>query len=1366
MFGASAFRRLSLCGWAGLLLAATAADENPAVFTGKPELAKLATAAIVSDATPQARDAGWTGNLAKNPGFEEDYVNVNGEGHVLSFKGGWYYNQQDLVPDYWVFANAAKLLPLAQARPMPTGPALGEGVGRPLDGGQVQFWTWLANQPHAGARSLQLEAGVAVTQQFIRAVSQWGGGAWGGAESRAMPVAAADLPRFNLPWRASVWVRGGGTLNLGGVTAAADAAAKGWQQLSVTLPADKVPAPQVPLTVALVGPGEFDDLVVQEQLPASPNLVPNASFEDAANDYPKGWSPQQKFHAIGPTYYIWTDWNHAFAPIRGGVQLDRLVARSGAQSLRFDVYPGDEKYVESDAITLKQTEPKVVEVGVMVRADRIHLIDVRAVDEHGLWLASYRPRQPEYYKAGQGADGFLFGNGTFGWRYVRKFFFSAAGKPIQALRVRLCARGANGHTLDDAGTRSYDLASGTVWWDDLAVYERTSTADELRARGVTIPAAAAPKAGAWTDAALDFGQRFVGENQFAATLTSSGAGKYALRLTTQLPGGAPAVTESGAVSVKAGQTARLVAPYVVDRLTGDLAQQGTWLVELLGDGKAVARATYAFNTWPVVADLDVSRHYNLPTENPVTTSINLGVAAATLARTARLALELVTPADGKVLQTTTITDLPKAFAATLAALPGAAATDAKKYHHGGGPADQGPEFNLPTPEWTVDRTNLLIVRLDLSKLKVWPHNYPTRDTVLRVRALDAGGQELCRQDSAPFCRMEAPPRQEPIRTVEVRDDGAIMINGQPRYLFGASHQHFRLAHSPARIAQLGLMGHRLPQGGEGKFEALKAMWENLGLYGLQVKPVSGMGGVTPVVDMTPEQRAALEQFVKDGGMQNIVSFNTGGWEATINLADAAGVEKHKALNEWVRKTTGRPVAISTSGAYNAWWLPNFPFYDINHAETEMWGPMDFNVIYVPYMKRAGAKPAWVYLPQLYDNTPYERYRFETYENIIRGSSGVSMIQGIGDPTFNRGLAGELRYLEAPLNSPTVRADVTCEPLVSHKATTYQGKTYILATNAGPVQIGAWRWHTETKQSGAAAHDGDTVNTQWYRPSGIRIHGFRGLAMPELVRAGDKIVQYVWLDPKETPDWAMVCVRGDGRFAHNAVLGAFDWEKFKAQDGNIIMYSELEHSVWHEINWVCDDQIYERAKVLLGQKEADQLKKLADSGREKVAKVAYQAEHFRAAPRPAAGAWHRLELDAAQYGLVGKLVDGFAFLTQNGRALWDYSALERDGKAVRVFCEDTVGIDRALLGAVRVSVPGLKAGTKVRALFEGRELVAADGGFTDSFVGVDSYGDEGGAVVGDMFGFVKDPDRELVRMIPSGYGYTYGPTAVHIYEIQP
>jgi hypothetical protein len=343
--------------------------------------------------------------------------------------------------------------------------------------------------------------------------------------------------------------------------------------------------------------------------------------------------------------------------------------------------------------------------------------------------------------------------------------------------------------------------------------------------------------------------------------------------------------------------------------------------------------------------------------------------------------------------------------------------------------------------------------------------------------------------------------------------------------------------------------------------------------------------------------------------------------------------------------------------------------------------------------------------------------------------------------------------------------VTLDPPVSHKVARHQGKTYLLATNAGPVAVGAWKWNTDVKHSGKASHEGDSVNEMWFRPGGVRIHGFRGLPMPELVQKGDKVVQYVWLDPKETPEWVMVAVRGDGRFAHNGVLGKFDFAAFRADRGNLLMYSELEHSVWHDVNWVMDDATYQRAVKVIGNKEADAIKAGADAGRAKVDRVAYQAEHFHnLGALPKAGGWHRIEIDADRAGLVGKLVDGFAYLTKNGRALWDYSALERGGKVVRVFCEDSVGIDRALLRQVRVSVPGLKKGAKVRVLFEDRVIVADGGGFSDDFEGTDTYGYEAGGVIGDLFGFVKDEDRELPRMIPSGYGYNYGPTAVHIYEI--
>ncbi len=1259
----------------------------------------------------EPNEPGWSGNMVRDPGFEEDFINNNGEGHVLSFKGDWFYNQQDLAPDYWPIAAGT--------------------------------WSWNDQAPHSGKHSLKLGADAKVQQIFPGAVYQEGGSAWQGGAIKPITITKADKLRQS--WRAIVWCRGGGKITLGTIEATAPASAD-WQQVVVDCPADKVPA-DGGMTIVLAGPGEFDDLVVQEKLSPAPNLVANASFEALDTEgYPQGWSKQKKFDWIGPTYYVWTDWMHYHEENRGPVGVDPIVSHSGKRSLRFDVYPGDEKFVESDLITLNQDAPHLIEVGAWVCADRVKMIDIRCVDEDGANLPCYYPIQPEYSSGGTA----LFGNGTFGWRYVRKYFQPPFGAPAKGIRVRLASRGFNGDTLDDSGTRSYAMTCGTVWWDDVRVTERTSDAAGLTARGVKIPAADVAPSTDVRDASIDFGERMFGDNELAVTLTNAGAaGSFSVRLTTTLPDEKAVVTESTAVAIAANASGTLKAPYSIDKLAGELLKQGSLRVELLRDGKAIADTTYAFNTWPVVVDIDISRHYNLPTENPDTTSLNLGVTSATLAKVTKLEIDLRRASDGASLGLQTITDLKAAFAKTLAELP-------KK-------KEESYEFNLPTPSWWTDRHNLIIVKLDLSQLKVWPQDNPTRDTVLQVRGLDASGKVLFTEKSDGICRVNAPPRQEAIASVKVREDGAVLINDKPRYLTGATHQDQRITHTPEIMAQLGLMGYRL-FGGE--FAEVRKMWKNLGLYMIQWKPGEKDGTTQVYVDFTDAQKKALQDFVAAGGMESIVSVNTGGWESSIPDTPEAR-EKHQAVNKFIKDLTKRPLAWSSSGAFNAWNMCTFPYYDIVHAETEMWGPMDFDVIFLPYMKRLRKDPTtWVYLPQLYDNTPYERYRFETYENIIRGSAGVEMIQGIGDPSFNRGLAGELRYLEAPLNSSEKAPAVTMEPNVSNIVRHFNGKTYILATNSGPIIIGRWSWNTDTKQSGKASHEGDSINRMWKRPDGMRIHGFRGLSHPELIQKGDKIVQYIWLDPKETPQWVMLAVRGDGRFSHAAVQGKFDYETFRQNYGNIFMYSELEHSTWHEINWIMDPPTYDRAVRIMGKKWADDLKKSTDAEREHVDKTIYRAENFHAfGDLPKAGEWHRIEMDADQLGLTGTLVDGFAYLAKGGRALWDNTALERNGKVVRVFCEDSVGIDRADLSSVRVNVPGLKAGAKVTALFEDRTITASDGGFTDDFQGVDTYGFEAGGVVGDMFGYVKDDNRELPRMMPSGYGYTYGPTAVHIYEIQ-
>ena len=1264
----------------------------------------------------------WSGNMAVNPGFEEDFVNPDGEGAVLSFKGDWYYNQTDGLPDYWAFAKNE------------------DNQGS---------WERLTDNPRSGQYCMRMTAGATATRAYKVAATETGGGSWGGAQ--ASVIASQRPEQFPRSVRASAWCRGGGRITLsygGAVQEAAAPQGGGWQKVEVVIPAaGQKPGSHNDMSLTLTGPGDFDDVLLQEDLAGSPNLLPNGTFEQLTDGFPAGWSQQRKYTWMGPTYYIWTDWYHFHQPNRGEVAADSLITHSGRTSLRFDVMPGDEKLVEGPEIVLNQDAPRLIEIGAMVRADRVMLIDLRAVDENGVDLPCVRPRHPEV-KATPGQRSMtpsaLYGNGTFGWRYVRKFFAPRNNQPIKSVRARLCARGFNGFAPDDGGTRHYCLTSGTVWWDDVRVVERESTAQQLAARGakfapelsIAVPPAQAEE--------IELGDRLVGPD--AVRMRVETIGDVSFRLTRTLPDGVTQTT-----TAKPDANGNVVLPYETPAPVGDFEKPAFLEITALRGENVVGATKVSYYTWPVVADFDFERHLNYPNENPVVTTINLGVTEALIGRTERVDLVLTRVRDDSPIATQTISDLPKA----LSTVP------------------TGGAYTVHV----ADHTNLIVADLDLSRLKVWPQDEPTLDTYVHLRALDGAGNLIFEASSQPIGRVQAfdRGRMELIRTVEVRkEDGAVVINGKPTFLTGGTHQNARLSHGPRELALYGFRGHRLT-GGEME-KGFDTFWGAHKLWQLQTKPVAGAGTTAIHTELSEEQLAALKAVVDAGKHLNVVSYNTGGWEAV--LWDRSKWPAHYASNDVIRQMTGRLIAISTSGAYNAWeFESDNPWYDINHAETEMWGPMDFNTIYTPHVNRRapeGKVSTWVYLPQLYDNHPYERYRFETYENIIRGSAGVSMIQGIGDPTFHRGICGELRYLAGPLYSLEPAPAVTITPDLSKKVSRYQDKLYILATNAGAIRIGEWRWHAEQKATGQASHDGDSRNSTWRNPNGWSLHGFRGDPVggkAPLIQAGDRIVQYVWIDPDNTPDCIVFGIRGDGKFAHNVTLGDFDFLQFVADATNMFFYTELNHSVWHHVGHYFDKAAEARARLIMGDAYGDQVRASSDTQHKWVTDNIYKANHFTSLGEvPAAGQWRRIEVAAEQVGLVGTLVDGFCFAAKNGRALWDHTALVRDGEEIVVFSEDAMGIPPAELEQVTVNVPGVPDGTRVKVLFEERTLTVQDGKFTDNFVGVNTYGREWAGVEGDNFAYMPGRGnhdfRELVTLLPSGYGYDYnnGKTCVHIYEI--
>ena len=143
--------------------------------------------------------------------------------------------------------------------------------------------------------------------------------------------------------------------------------------------------------------------------------------------------------------------------------------------------------------------------------------------------------------------------------------------------------------------------------------------------------------------------------------------------------------------------------------------------------------------------------------------------------------------------------------------------------------------------------------------------------------------------------------------------------------------------------------------------------------------------------------------------------------------------------------------------------------------------------------------------------------------------------------------------------------------------------------------------------------------------------------------------------------------------------------------------------------------------------------------------------------PAAGKWVRLEVPVETLGLDGQVIDGFDFLSKGDNIWWERTLLVRDGKDIPL-CDGSVGVNPAQLKAVRFNVPGLKAGDKVKVMFDEREIVAKDGYFEDDLTGKPGYQNLAYGIYGDKIGETGYYGDGIF------YNYNFGRVAARLYEI--
>jgi hypothetical protein len=480
-------------------------------------------------------------------------------------------------------------------------------------------------------------------------------------------------------------------------------------------------------------------------------------------------------------------------------------------------------------------------------------------------------------------------------------------------------------------------------------------------------------------------------------------------------------------------------------------------------------------------------------------------------------------------------------------------------------------------------------------------------------------------------------------------------------------------------------------------------------------------------------QAKLDAYLDQCRASPMVVSIAPGIEEAFGLFQGATPQDLKGLEqvvEYIRKKGGRPVMVGHGGYWNRLEFEKVPFFDIYDPETEPLYPANIHTDLAPIVHGKN-KVIWL-RPQMYESIPYDRWRFHTYVELMRGARGWQIAHGPGDASLFRGLHGEMEFwkpIVASTDATDGRAEprkgpVAVEPWIEHKAWKHRGKTYLIAATTHGIPLGQWvadkdgpPGSTRSRLTQGRNELRDETNAYGIGgtpESGFAIHGVQYLPDAKAWPKGSKLVQWVKLDAGAMPKGLLVLAKGDGRWTHAASWGTNDLKTLR---------TDPKLAYWFL------NSFYRHAKGFLGW-GMDLLPKSLEYIPDKA---------FDAGALPQAGKWIKLEIPLEQIGAADRLLDGVGFLHDGGKVLWGPTSLVAGGKE-QVVWGDAIERSPAELAKVKVSVDGLKAGARVRVLFEDREIVAQAGFFEDDFRGQDLYQRHGGRA-----------------------GYGNAPVALHLYE---
>ncbi|MHB9109671.1 MAG: ExbD/TolR family protein [Armatimonadota bacterium] len=728
-----------------------------------------------------------------------------------------------------------------------------------------------------------------------------------------------------------------------------------------------------------------------------------------------------------------------------------------------------------------------------------------------------------------------------------------------------------------------------------------------------------------------------------------------------------------------------------------------------------------FGAWTAPIDLEIGAAYLRPEQSQFV-RMNLGLSARSMPYIAAVQLELLRRGSGQVLKTWMLPATQQALAAQREKIP---------------------------VELREDFGNLLLFDADVSALPVQPFNDPQRNWVLRSTLLKADGKPLDWAPpvlSTPFCRLAHEPAQPPVASVKI-EKNLLYVNNQPWMPWGAVYGHIPVYDGPADSGNYrdlrNLAGWSYYDGFTAApynrfrndlnclryvaaytdvtdpklVEDLKYRWTKDNLYCstffIVPNPVWSLDELRKKAG-GPEKLAEYMQFAKADPM--VVSTSAGVEEA-FGIFHNATPEQLAGMGEAVktlREGTGKPVMVAHGGGWNRFEFEKVPYYDIFDPETEPWYPAPLHVDLWPLV--AGQdKTIWL-RPQMYESVPYERWRYHVFVEMMRGCRGWQIAHGPGDQSTFRGLHAEMEFMKPIIYSQDPGPAIDISPWIEHWSRRYNGKTYLAAAVTHPLVHGRWNW--EDVKNAPFTRSRASTGMLFEKEEALSYHGIQYLPRTVTVAPGAKLVQWVKLTPGAVPKGLALLLKTDGRWNAAASWGAFDMGAIRNDKSRAYAFlTSFYKNSSGFLGW--DDTLVEKALPYIPERAVDQ------------------------GPIPASEQWIKLEVPLEKIAREGTVIDGVSCLHSGVVPVsWGRTYIAFADGSEQTLIGDSLTLLPAWLAKTKITVPGLKAGAKVRVVFEDREIVAKDGYFLDDFRGQDLYQRFGG---------------------PNGYGI--GPVALHVYEIQ-